>query len=158
MKRILFIIVVAFIQSVSFAEERDENEIINVHETDTEMNRAMSHANQTLDQFIDRFKNPKEGDSNFSLKVMVSDENGVEHFWVTDISLTKSGFSGYIANKAKTVKIVDIGQKVNFNSKLVTDWSYDHNGVKQGAYTLKVLLKRMPKEQAEYYRKAVGWE
>lgn len=89
---------------------------------------------------------------------MVSDDYGVEHFWVTDLAITKTGFEGFITNEAKTVKLVSMGQKVNFSSDIVTDWSYDNNGVKQGAFTLKVLLKRMPKEQADYYKKVVGWQ
>ena len=158
MKSILFVIIYTMISSFSFAETRDESEIINIHETDAEMNAAMARANQSLDTFINRFKNPQKGDANFALKVIVTDDNGVEHFWVTELSITNSGFEGFIANEAKTVKAVTIGQKVRFERDIVTDWSFDSNGVKQGAYTLKVLLKRMPKEQADYYKKKVGWD
>ncbi len=117
---------------------RDENEIINVHETDAEMNNAMLAANNSLSTFIKRFNNPQEGDSNFALKVMVSDDYGVEHFWVTDITIKEKQFQGYISNEPRTVKAVTNGQKVTFYSDIVTDWSYDHKGVKQGAFTLKV--------------------
>ena len=71
--------------------------------------------------------------------------------WVTDLTISNTGFEGYISNEPKTVKSVSHGQKVNFDSKIVTDWSYNNNGVKQDAYTFVVLLKRMPKEQADYY-------
>ena len=158
MNRLLAALLLLLLSSISFAGERDESEIVNVHETDAEMNAAMLQANQSLKVFIDRFNNPQEGDSDFALKVMVSDEFGVEHFWVTDISITEEGFTGFIANEPQTVKLVDIGQKVNFGPDIVTDWSYDHNGVKQGAFTLRVLLERMPKEQADYYKEAVGWK
>jgi uncharacterized protein YegJ (DUF2314 family) len=155
--RIILALLLSVSCTVAYAEERDENEIINVHETDKEMNAAMLKANQSLDKFIDRFNNPREGDSNFALKVKISDEYGVEHFWVTELTITETGFSGFISNEARTVKLVSMGQKVNFGPDIVTDWSYDNNGVKQGAYTLRVLLKRMPKEQADYYKKAAGW-
>ncbi|GAB5478841.1 MAG: DUF2314 domain-containing protein [Marinobacter nauticus] len=158
MSRIAILVFLLFCSVATSAEERDHSEIISIHETDVEMNDAMMEANQSLDLFVNRLENPLKGDSNFSLKVMVTDENGVEHFWVSDISLTESGFEGYIANEAKTVKVVSLGQKVSFGSDIVTDWSYDHKGIKQGAFTLRVLLKRMPKEQAEYYKKAVGWD
>jgi uncharacterized protein YegJ (DUF2314 family) len=158
MKRILLVIILLIFNTFALSEERDESEIINIHETDVEMNNAMIKATQSLGTFIERFKNPKAGDSNFSLKVMVSDDYGVEHFWVTDLKITKTGFEGYIANEAKTVKLVSIGQKVNFEREIITDWSYDSNGVKQGAFTLRVLLNRMPKDQADYYKKRVGWD
>ncbi|MES2820871.1 MAG: DUF2314 domain-containing protein [Pseudomonadota bacterium] len=145
------------IPAIGFAGERDESEIINIHEADVEMNAAMLHAKQSLDVFLHRFKNPEEGDSDFALKVMVSDDYGVEHFWVADVALTAEGFEGVVANEARTVQVIDIGHKIEFGPELVTDWSYNHYGVKQGAFTLKVLLKRMPEEQADYYRKAVGW-
>jgi uncharacterized protein YegJ (DUF2314 family) len=155
---VLLAVILTVSSVFSLAEERDESEIVNVHETDPEMNAAMLKANQSLYTFIDRFNNPHEGDSNFALKVMVSDEYGVEHFWVTELAITENGFSGFISNEAQTVKVVSMGQKVNFGPDIITDWSYDHNGVKQGAFTLRVLIKKMPKEQADYYKNAVGWQ
>ncbi|NRA72723.1 MAG: DUF2314 domain-containing protein [Gammaproteobacteria bacterium] len=152
---IITLLILSFISTSVSA--RDENEIMNVHETDNEMNNAMLTANNSLPTFIDRFKKPQEGDSNFALKVMVLDEYGVEHFWVTDITITKNEYQGYISNEPRTVKAVTNGQKVTFDSDIVTDWSYDHKGIKQGAFTLKVLIKNMPKEQADYYKKVVGW-
>ena len=158
MKQIFLVLFLILFTSILSAEERDENEIINVHETDDEMNSAMLKANESLDIFVNRFQNPQEGDSDFALKVMVSDDYGVEHFWVTDISITDLGFQGFITNEPRVVKLVSMGQKVNFGPDIVTDWSYEHNGVKQGAFTLRVLIKRMPKEQADYYKKVVGWQ
>ena len=143
--------------ALNLGEERDESEMIDIQETDIEMNNVMLKANQSLNNFIDRFSKPYKGDSNFALKVMITDDYGVGHFWVTDLAITETGFEGFISNEAKTVKLVSTGQKVNFGPDLVTDWSYDNNGIKQGAFTLKVLIKRMPKEQADYYKKVVGW-
>jgi uncharacterized protein YegJ (DUF2314 family) len=140
------------------AEVRDHNEIIKIAEVDTEMDLAMENARNTLPEFIERLNNPLQGDKDFSLKVMVEDDYGVEHFWVSDISVKEGVFEGFIANEARTVKVVTVGQKVSFNKDLVSDWSFSNNGVRKGSYTLKVLLKRMPKEQADYYKEAVGWQ
>lgn len=158
MNKIIGLILLALAACFSFAEERDVNEIVNVHEQDVAMNAAMLHANQSLETFTERLQNPREGDSDFALKVKISDEHGVEHFWVTDIAITPNGFEGVVANEARTVEVVDIGHKIKFARDLVSDWSYDSHGVKQGAFTLRVLLKMMPEDQADYYRKTVGWD
>lgn len=153
----VFLLSFCAVAEETHTNERDENEIIDIHETDVEMNNAMKKAKDTLSVFLDRFRNPHEGDSEFSLKVRVEDDSGVEHFWVSDIEIKGDVFSGYIANEPRRVKIVNFGQKVNFGKELISDWSYNHNGVRQGSYTLRVLLNRMPKAQAEYYRRQVGW-
>jgi len=84
--------------------------------------------------------------------------SALTRIWVSDLTITKSGFIGNIANEATTVRSVSLGQKVNVVFDNITDWSYNNGGIKQGAFTLRVLLKRLPKEQAEFYRKAVGWD
>lgn len=157
-KRILGSILLLLVTCSSFAEERDVNEIINVRESDEQMNAAIHQASESLDLFVRRLQNPEQGDANFALKVEVADEHGVEHFWVSDIQVTDTGFQGIVANEARVVQAVELGQPIRFARDLVSDWSYDHEGVRQGAFTLKVLLERMPEDQADYYRKAVGWD
>ena len=138
-------------------QERDHSEIINVHEDDVEMNAAMQQARDTLPEFVQRFHEPEAGDSDFALKVRVEDEYGVEHFWTTDLEERAGGWTGVVANDPKTVRSVEIGETIAFEESEVSDWAYDHEGVRQGSFTLHVLLDRMPKEQAEYYREMVGW-
>ena len=154
---LLIAAIFSFLPAVSVSEERDHNEIVDVAEQDVEMDQAIKKARTTLPNFIKRFHSPKKEDANFALKVIVEDEFGVEHFWVTEIEIKNDTFVGYIANEPRRVKSVKNGQRVNFNKDIVTDWSYDHKNVRQGSYTLKVLLARMPKDQADYYRKQVGW-
>jgi uncharacterized protein YegJ (DUF2314 family) len=159
MKIIRITLILLLFSSLAIADpdERDRSEIIDVYETDIEMNNAIQKARDTLQDYINRLKNPQENDSDFALKVQVEDENGVEHFWVSEVEINKDGFIGYIANEPKLVKSVKYGEKVSFNKDIITDWSYDINGVRQGSYTLRVLLGRMSKNQAAYYRKQVGW-
>jgi len=157
-KRILGSILLLLVAFSSFAEERDVNEIINVRESDEQMNAAMLQARESLDLFVSRLQNPEQGDANFALKVEIADAHGVEHFWVSDIQVTDTGFQGVVANEPRVVQAVALGQPIRFARDLVSDWSYDSHGVKQGAFTLRVLLKMMPEDQADYYRKTVGWD
>ncbi|MBZ9558930.1 MULTISPECIES: DUF2314 domain-containing protein [unclassified Modicisalibacter] len=158
MIRIILLCCLVLFSATAWAEERGRSEVIEVPRNDVEMNKAIQKARESLDVFVERLKSPQDGDSNFTLKVAVTDEQGTEHFWVSDISLTSSGFEGVIANEAEVVKAVSLGQKVSFDADVVSDWSFEHNGVKQGAFTLRVLLERMPEEQAEYYKQVVGWD
>jgi uncharacterized protein YegJ (DUF2314 family) len=138
-------------------EVRDHSETIDVHETDHKMNVAIKNAIQTFPEFLDRYTNRKETDTEFSVKVMIEDQYGVEHFWVSDIEIKEDMFVGYIANEPQQVKSVVLGQKVNFQKQIISDWAYNDNGIRQGSFTLKVLLNRMPKGQADYYKRIIGW-
>lgn len=138
--------------------QNNKDEVVMVSTADTEMNQAIQAAYASLDTFIAHLQNPKDGEENFMLKVRVEDENGAEHFWVTDISIVDDGFTGVIANEAQIVKLVDYGQPVSFSREIVSDWSYDQQGVRQGAFTLKVLLKQMPATEANNYRQLLGWD
>lgn len=157
MRHLWVCLFLAFSCTTAFADAQQNDEVVMISQDDNEMNQAMQQAYDSLDSFIARLQNPQAGDENFLLKVRVEDENGAEHFWVTDIAITEDGFSGVIANQAQIVKLVDYGQGVSFGKDIVSDWAYDQKGVRQGAFTLKVLLKQMPQEEADAYRTLFGW-
>ncbi len=155
---ILFLMIFGMSDLNAAAKDAEsKNIIINVAETDKEMNKAIKEARDSLALFIKKFKSPSDDESNFALKVKIEDSYGVEHFWVTSIDIKGNSYSGIISNDARTVKSVKLGDVIKFSNLDISDWSYDKKNVRQGSYTLKVLLKRMPKEQADYYRSIIGW-
>jgi uncharacterized protein YegJ (DUF2314 family) len=150
-------IAVGFIMTCASAQKRASDEVIMVKRQNKEMNQAMQQAKDTLPQFIKAFKNPTKDQTGFSIKVRIEDSNGVEHFWTANLALLKEGFSAQIANEPQTVKSVQYAQKVNFQISDVSDWMYYDKGVVQGGYTIKVLLKTMPKAEATSLKKELGW-
>lgn len=116
-----------------------------------EMEAAIEKGRNTFNDFLTRFKTQQDGDQDYSVKVKISDDNGTEHFWLTDINLESEPYSGIISNDPGIVKCVKIGQKYSFTFKDISDWMYMNDGKMYGNYTLRVLVKSMPKKQAEAY-------
>ena len=140
------------------SQARDENEIVNVHERDPDMVTAIKAARATLDDFLRLAASPPPNTSGYKLKVMVRDGADVEHFWVTPFEPTADGFAGILANEPRTVSNVRGGQLLRFSRTEISDWGYMKEGRQVGSYTVCVLFKKMPKEQADYYRRNHGFD
>lgn len=140
------------------AEKRDESEIVMIGTTDPEMVAAIKTARSGLDGFLALAESPLAGTEQFKLKVMVRDGDTTEHFWVVPFRPTSSGFEGILANDPKVVRNVKAGQQIQFMRNQISDWGYSRNGRQVGSYTVCVLFKKMPPEQADYYRKNHGFD
>ena len=138
--------------------KRDENEIIMVPDADREMEKAIEEARRTLDDFLVLAAERPADVKGMKLKVRITDPNGTEHFWVTPFLRDGDGFQGTLANEPRIVRNVRIGQRIDFRRSDITDWGYVRDGKQFGSYTVCVLLKRAPKEQAEYYRREHGFQ
>ncbi|WP_431274674.1 YegJ family protein [Variovorax ureilyticus] len=140
------------------AQQRDESEVVFVGTTDPDMVVAIKQARATLPDFLKLAANPPSGTEGYKLKVMVIDGDKTEHFWVTPFKALAEGFAGAIANDPKFVRNVKSGQIVQFDESLISDWGYTRDGRQVGSFTVCVLFKKMPADQAEYYRKNYGFD
>jgi len=157
MRALLFLL--AFLATLAFAQQkRDENEIVLVRESDPDMIAAIRKARETLDDFFAIEKQRPPNTSGFKLKVMVKDGADVEHFWVTPFRAVESGFQGILANEPRIVRNVRHGQAIGFSRAEISDWGYVREGRQVGSFTVCALFKKMPKEQADYYRKTHGFD
>lgn len=148
----------AFGESKPVQDRRDESEVVLVDNDDAEMAAAIRQARARLDEFLALAANPPAGTSGFKLKVMVRDGEDTEHFWVTPFEVAGKGFKGTLANEPQVVSNVEAGEDIEFSRAQISDWGYSRNGRQVGSYTVCVLFKKMPKEQAEYYRKNHGFD
>jgi uncharacterized protein YegJ (DUF2314 family) len=139
-------------------QPRDENEVVFAGTTDPDMLTAIKNARARLPEFLKLAENPPAGTAGYKLKVMVNDGNTTEHFWVTPFKVIPNGYAGIIANEPKVVKNVKFDQLVRFDQSLISDWGYTKDGRQVGSFTICVLFKKMPVEQAEYYRKNHGFD
>ena len=76
-----------------------------------------------------------------------------EHFWLTRIKRDNGKISGVISNQPQSVTSVKVGQRYEFTEDMISDWTFKRNGKLVGNETMRVLLPRMPEEQAAVYRK-----
>jgi uncharacterized protein YegJ (DUF2314 family) len=125
------------------------DKIISVEDDDAEMNTAISNARRTLPEFWKEFENLSAGETDFALKLPITDANGTEHFWLTSIEKRDGQIFGTINNDPNTVKSVHNGQRIEILEAQVSDWMYMRNGKIVGNYTLRPLMKRMSPEELE---------
>lgn len=139
------------------ATDKISDRTVKVSEQDKNMNLAIAEAKRTLDDFLALSKKPPDGASNFKLKVMLSDEGGVEHLWFIPFKEIKDGFAGVLANDPQVVGSVVAGKTYAFKREQITDWGYELNGKQIGSFTVCALFKTMPKAEVARYKKDHGF-
>ena len=92
------LIIFLLLPIIAIADEKVGDQIRYVDEQDKAMTLAIKKAKKQLDDFFKIVKNPPIDSSDFKLKVMISDSNGVEHLWFTPFKEIKGGYAGILAN------------------------------------------------------------
>jgi uncharacterized protein YegJ (DUF2314 family) len=156
MKRCAFSLLVALC-GICSAEEKISDQVRHVSEQDKNMNLAIARARETLDDFLALSRKPPAGTNNFKLKVMLSDERGVEHFWFIPFKEISGGFAGVLMNDPKVIKSVSAGKVYAFKREQITDWGYELNGKQIGSFTVCALFKTMPSDVVARYKKDHGF-
>jgi uncharacterized protein YegJ (DUF2314 family) len=137
-----------FIEWVLNAAVRDSS-IVSVRSEDEEMEQAIANARATLPNVIERFI---AGELQaFTVKVRVSDGQNSEHFWLSNTEYNNGVFVGTIEAQAQRVSGITEGQVYEAPIEAVTDWMHLRGGQMHGNYTLRVLLPKMPQEEARKY-------
>ena len=130
--------------------------VIGVAADDAQMNAAITRARSEVGRVIKALASGHE----VSIKLAVRDGSQVEHFWLSDVtysSVTET-FSGKIDNDPDTVRTVAYGQSVSVPKGEISDWLYMEGGRMFGNYTLRVLLPKMPKAEADKVRSHLSEE
>lgn len=114
---------------------------------EAEMEAAIARARKEVDQFIVELE--KGTDTSYAVKVPIEDKGKTEHFWLTDIVYRDGQFEGKIGNEPGIVSNVKLGQKWTVKKNEISDWMFMRKDKIHGNYTLRPLLKTMPKDEAE---------
>jgi len=148
---LVFLLSLLAVVTSSGRARAQEDRVVTVDVGDAELNAAMAKARGSLDVFWKQFAHPDPGVSDLTLKIRISDANGTEAFWLTDIQRDGEDLSGTINNDADVVKSVRLGQRYAFRVADITDWSFQRNGKTVGNETARVLIKRLKPEEAKAY-------
>jgi uncharacterized protein YegJ (DUF2314 family) len=157
-QRILTLVVVAVLTSAHVRPApAQRGPIIDVPSADAEMNAAIAKARATLPKFWGSFENPGNDEEWFTLKVyfQVDRPGGPRrsHVWVESIERLANGrLAGRLSNDPRDIE-GKAGDRVEFDSEQISDWMFMRNGKIVGGETIRVLLPRMPKTQADDLRK-----
>ena len=126
--------------------------VINIADDDPEMLAAIAKARDSLPQFWQVFEKRERGETDFALKVKITDKHGTEHFWLTDIERSNGQLHGIINNDPDTVQNVKLGERILIPEADVSDWLYMRDGKMVGNHTLRVLFKSMPAAEVQRYK------
>ena len=131
----------------------DDPPTVGVRSADEEMNAAIARARDTLPTFWASCDAPKPTETGHVLKVRLVVDAEVEHIWVSDVKkLSDDNYSGRLANEPSDLLGKDIGDQVEFKQTDISDWMFMRNEKVVGGETIKVLLKSIPKEEADVMR------
>jgi uncharacterized protein YegJ (DUF2314 family) len=128
--------------------------IVKVTSDDVDMNAAIARARDKLPTFWASYDAPKPSETGHGLKVRFAvGADRFEHIWMSDVEKLPDGnFSGRFANEPSDLPGKDEGDQVEFKLADITDWLFIRNEKIVGGETIKLLLKSMPKEQADAMR------
>jgi uncharacterized protein YegJ (DUF2314 family) len=133
-----------------------QDRVINVEDDDPAMVAAIAKARSTLPQFWQAFAKPARGESEFSLKVKITDKKGTEHFWANDIERRGGKTLGTINNDPSIVASVKFGDRIEIPEADISDWFYMRDGKMVGNRTLIPLLRTLPAKEAAAYRELLA--
>jgi uncharacterized protein YegJ (DUF2314 family) len=133
-------------------------DLVFVDEKDKEMNAAMEKARKSVDDFIKAFQKPKKGQSDFGIKVGITDGKQVEHFWVAVTKFDGKQFEGTINNEPALVKTIKEGEAVTVEKGKISDWMFVENKKLVGGYTVRVLRNRLTPEERKALDESIPYK
>ena len=109
---------------------------------------AFRRARETLPDFLALARAPQPNMSVFAVKVAVPTPQGHEYFWIGDLKLDGTRYSGRIDNTPRWATWLKEGATLNFSEREIVDWMYLDGGKMKGNFTFCALMKNEPKKEA----------
>jgi uncharacterized protein YegJ (DUF2314 family) len=149
-----FVAFALLIGPMAGARAQGRSPIMDVPSSSAEMAAAIGRARATLPAFWASYEAPKPSETGHSLKVRFSTpRNDGEHIWIAEVKSLGNGlYSGRFANTPRDIPRKKAGDLVEFKEAAISDWMFMRNGKIVGGETVKLLLKTMPKADADALR------
>ena len=120
------------------------------------MNAAKARAIASLPEFYARLARPAADETEFMIKFDILPGEDAEFVWAADLDRSASPMTGVLLNQPEQTAH-RIGQRVPIAEADIIDWTYRKGRVMQGGFTNRVLLERMPPDEAAAFRNYLGW-
>lgn len=131
--------------------QKDPETLVRENYDEKQMDQAIARARNETDAFL-KVLAANDADS-FSIKAPITDDNGTEHFWISDVKYQDGVFIGKIGNDPGVVKNVTYGQKWKVKKEDISDWMFMRGEKIHGGYTIDPLLGSWDKPKADAIRK-----
>lgn len=169
MKNIKSLILVILIFTMSCKEKstsrqdkivgKDNKDVLVFDPQNLTMNQAMIKGKNTFDKFLEAFKNQKENQKDFSVKVKLSDASNTEYLWFSELTIKEEKvIMGVLQNAPYYLNDLNMGDSLTIDFEKIVDWSYIENNFLIGGYTLRVMFEKYPKEQKNKILKQLGYQ
>lgn len=125
---------------------------------DKEMNAAIAEARSRLPEFLAALKRGGPGLTRFSVKAKYDLPSSGEHIWIGDVSFDGILFSGRVENVPRDIKELKYGDVVTIRSNAVSDWLFVKDGRLVGAFTMRVIYRRMSPAQQQAFKQQLDYK
>jgi uncharacterized protein YegJ (DUF2314 family) len=105
------------------------------------MRAAVAEAKQRWPEFVEAFRNPKPGQTNFAVKLPITDGRNTEFIWVAVTSLEGDEILGDLANRPVDLRFMKEGDRVRGKLEDLNDWAWLEGPEMVGGFTSKVLME-----------------
>lgn len=123
---------------------------------DREMNAAIAEARARMPELLTALKQRSGAVTRFSVKARYATRSGEEHIWIGDISYDGTSFAGRVENVPRDIEKLKYGDTVRIAPSQISDWLYVEDGRLVGAFTMRVIYRRMPPAQQQAFRQQLG--
>jgi uncharacterized protein YegJ (DUF2314 family) len=115
---------------------------------------AQEKARATLPEFLLVLR--EKSAQSFAVRAPVSHAEGRDQIWIVDVRFENGRFHG-VVDAPRAVTGLSAGSAFTVAEADVTDWYYVRDGLMHGAFSVRAMLPRLPKDQAERLRKQLAW-
>jgi uncharacterized protein YegJ (DUF2314 family) len=131
--------------------------VIGVPNDDAAMAAAIAKARTSLPEFWQSFAAPKAGEEGFAVKVRfatgAAGSGEGEHIWVNSMKQQPDGgYSAKLSNQPRNIVGKNAGDTVAFKDADISDWTFMRKGKIVGNETMRPLLAKMPKAEADKFK------
>ena len=140
--------------ALSQTSSEADNAVVYATPDDADIAKATADARATLNNVLERAATGGIPMEALQLKVAIPRESGrLEKLWVQGIvRLDETTLEGLLANEPHDLPDMKLGDRHRFSVDEIVDWLFVVNGQMHGAYSLRVMLPVLPKEQADAFR------
>jgi len=133
-----------------------DDPVYGVAANDPEMNAAIARGRATLPEFYRRLASPGAGEGEFMVKFDIDPSDRAEYVWAIELDRSRAPMTGVLINQPLHTDDRE-GDRVAIPEDRIIDWGYRSGRVMQGSFTNRVLIERMPAEDAAPFRRFLGW-
>jgi len=139
------------------AQKQDQPEqTYDFDRSDPVMNAAKRRGIETLPSFYARLASPGPDEDNFMVKFDILPGEPVEYVWAGQLDRSTRPMTGVLTNQPRQGPH-RMGERVPIREADIIDWIYRRGRVFQGGFTERVVIDRMPPEEARRQRESLGW-